>query len=351
MEKGSLYSHKRTFYLAISSTCFCILFLSFNPRETIQVSIYLTATTLFGLYIATRYSLEEQIDLLVWMYGIVIILSIIFAVLPPRYGIESGVHLGAFRGIYTHKNIFGRIMIPGAILFLLRAMSAKKDKLILWTAVIVSVIMLVLCRSTTALINYLMMLSTFFIYRTFRWRYEVMVPSILGIATIGGSFLIWLAENAETLLKSVGKDATLSGRTDFWPFLWEMIYKRPQLGYGFGAFWNPNPYGGGPNTYIVRAAGWEVPSAHNGFIELLLTLGIVGFSMYVIGFTINLIKAIRFTRNSYTIESLWPLLFLTYNILANISESGLFEQNSIFWVLYTTICFSFVSLPRKYSRT
>ena len=348
---------KKVLYISIKEPFIWLLvgfavasyFWSVNPPETLKLSIYLIATTLFGLYIATRYSLEEQIDILVWMYGIVFILNIVFAVVPPRYGIESGVHLGALRGIYIQKNLFGKVMIPGSLIFLIRAISSKNHKVILWTGVISSVLMLVLCRSTTSLINYSIMLTALFIYQTFRWRYDLMVPSIFGIATIGGSFLIWLTENAENLLKSVGKDLTLTGRTDFWPFLWEMIYKRPRLGYGFGAFWNIDPYGG-PNAYIVRAAGWQVPSAHNGFLELLLVVGMIGASICFIGYGINLIKAIRFTRSSTTIDGLWPLLFLTYNILANLTESGLFEQNNFFWVVYTGIAFSFASLPKESPR-
>jgi hypothetical protein len=84
---------------------------------TIARDLALVGTSLFGLYFATRYSLEEQIQLLSSMFGIVIILSFLFAIALPKYGIMDGIHAGAWRGIYNHKNVLGKVMVTGVIIF------------------------------------------------------------------------------------------------------------------------------------------------------------------------------------------------------------------------------------------
>ncbi|MDJ0734029.1 MAG: O-antigen ligase family protein [Nostocaceae cyanobacterium] len=312
---------------------------------TIKEGISLILTTLFGLYFATRYTLREQIKLLSWMFIIVIILSIIFAVVPPRYGLMGGVHAGVFRGIYTHKNNFGKMITLGAIIFLIRAIDAKKYNLIFWFLFLISIILLAAARSTTALGVFVIMLLLFFIYRTFRWRYEVMVPTTFAIATFGGGLLMWIVDQAESLASSIGKDTTLTGRTDFWPFLWEMIEKRPMLGYGFSAFWESNDA-----FYIWRAANWKVTDPHNGFLDLALGLGALGVAVFFIGFFLNVLKAINLVHLSKTTEGLWPLLYLTNIIIANLTETSLLA-GGLYWVLYVTVSFSLLIPSEQGTKT
>jgi hypothetical protein len=50
------------------------------PDITLRRSLLLLGTTLFGIYLAMRYSLREQLQLLSWALGLVILLSIVFAI-------------------------------------------------------------------------------------------------------------------------------------------------------------------------------------------------------------------------------------------------------------------------------
>lgn len=307
------------------------------PTRTLTSCIGLIGTTLFGLYLATRYTLKEQLQLLACMYGLAIVLGILFAVLPPRYGIMGGVHAGAFRGIYTHKNTFGKVMVPGAVVFFLLALSATHKRLLMWCGFSFSLLLLVIAKSTTALSNLAIMLLSLFIYRTFRLRYDRMIPAFFALTTIGGSFFVWFTANADAVLGSVGKDTTLTGRTDMWPFVVEMIEKRPWFGYGYSAFWNGID---SASAYIVRALRWPVPNSHNGLLDLWLGIGALGVVTFVLGFWVNLLRGIARVRMSQASENLWPVLYMTYMVLANITETSLMVQNDIFWVLYVSVVLS-----------
>ncbi|NEO23269.1 O-antigen ligase [Moorena sp. SIO4A5] len=313
------------------------IFWSSEPTTTINRAVALIGTTLFGVYLASRYTIKEQLEMLGWAFGVAVLLSFMFIVALPKYGIMGGVHAGTWRGIYVHKNVLGKVMVPSAVVFLLLAIRGKKNNLLFWGGFGFSVILLLFTTSKTALVSLIIMLLSLYLYRMLRWRYDLLIPTIFAMTTFGGSVLIWLLDNADALLGAIGKDATLTGRTELWPFVLDMINKQPWLGYGYGSFWNGF---NGESAYVWRAVLWAAPNAHNGLLDLWLALGILGVSIYLIGFSFSLLRAIAWLRVSKTSENLWPLLFLTYTVLANITETSVMIQNNIFWVLYTSVALS-----------
>ncbi|NEO69554.1 O-antigen ligase [Moorena sp. SIO3H5] len=313
------------------------VFWSSEPTTTMNRAVALIGTTLFGVYLASRYTIKEQLEMLGWTFGVAILLSFLFIVALPKYGIMGGVHAGTWRGIYVHKNVLGKVMVPSAVVFLLLAIRGKKNNLLLWGGFSFSVLLLLFTTSKTALVSLIIMLFSLYLYRMLRWRYDLLIPAIFAMTTFGGSVLIWLLDNADALLSAIGKDATLTGRTKLWPFVLDMIDKQPWLGYGYGSFWNGL---NGESAYVWRAVLWPAPNAHNGFLELWLALGILGVLIYLIGFSFSLLRAVAIVRVNKTSENLWPLLFLTYTVLANITETSVMIQNNIFWVLYTSVALS-----------
>ncbi len=311
---------------------------SSTPELTRVRSIALAGTTLFGLYLASRYTIREQLKLLGWSFGIIIIMSFLFAIVIPKYGImPAGVHTGAWRGIYVHKNLLGRMATIGAMVFLILAMDTKQWRWIPWTGLGLSFGLLLLSKSSSSMINFGAIFAIVPIYSVFRWRYQILLPSIIAIVALGASFSLWFSANAATLLGTIGKDTTLTGRTDIWPYIIEMIGKQQWLGYGYSAFWSD---WNSPGAYIWYAAKWTPPNAHNGLLDLWLELGLVGVVIFTIGFATSVIRGVVCLRINKSWDGFWPLLYLSYLILANFSESSLLNRNDLFWVLYVAVAFS-----------
>ncbi|MCC5635516.1 O-antigen ligase family protein [Nostoc sp. CHAB 5844] len=320
------------------------VFWSSIPELTRARSIALAGTTIFGLYLATRYTLKEQLQLFAWMFGIAIVFSCLFAVALPQYGLMAGLHAGAWRGIYNHKNVLGKIMVPSIFIFLCLAFNDKKNRFLLWCGCILSIILLILSTSKSSLLNFVLLLGALGIYQVFRWQLNFMMPAITGLATIGFGIKIWLSANADRLLASVGKDATLTGRTDLWPLVLDKIWERPLLGYGFGSFW----YGWESEAASIwYASGWSPPNAHNGLLDLFLDLGILGVTIYLLAFCLNFFKALFYLRLNNNSENLWPIIYITYILLANLTESTMVIQNNIFWIFYVTVIFSLSAVPKN----
>ncbi len=310
---------------------------SYEPNLTISRTIGLIGTTMFSLYLASRYSLKEQLHLLGWTFGIAIIMSILFAVGLPRLGKMGGVHFSTWRGIYNHKNVLGKIMAPSAIVFLLLIQRAKKSQWILWCGFASSILLIIFSKASSPLINLIILIAALFLFRILRWRSDFMITTLLGISIISTILYILVSANAEAIAGLFGKDLTLTGRTTFWPLILDRISQHPWLGYGFGAFWIGLD---GPSDYIWYASSFKAPNSHNGYLDLCLELGLVGLSIYLIEFVTTFQKTLAYIRVVKTSDGFFPALFLIYIVLANLTESTLIIQNNFFFVIQVAIFFS-----------
>jgi len=342
---------KRTFYVLSKNKLILVLLIftlasvlwSVSPDITLRRVIALAGTTFFGCYLAVSYSLKQLLQLLAWTFAVSIILSFIFIIVLPKYGTMGGTHTGVWRGIYVHKNGLGKTMVASAIVFLLLALDANKNSLVLWSGFFSSIVLLVSSKSTTSLLTLIAMIAIIPMCRTFRWRYEVMIPTLISIILLSSISLTVLTSNSEFFLLFLGKDPTLTGRTDLWITIFNKVLQHPLLGYGFNAFWL------GWNSEasdIWRIVGWTAPNAHNGWLDLLLDLGFLGASIFILVFGVTLVNALAQIRWSQTFTSLFPLLNIMYLTISNIGESKLLRHHDINWVLYVAVSL-LISIPHK----
>jgi exopolysaccharide production protein ExoQ len=324
------------------------IYWTMSPELTQRRSVLLLGSTVFGAYVSTRYNIKEQLHLLAWTFGIIIILSFVFAIALPSYGLmtfqEGGVHEGAWRGILSHKNMLGRLMSLSSVVFLLLAndnsQSEQRYRWFVWGGFVLSVALVVLSTSKTALIICITMTLIQPLYKALRGKYTTIVPILITLVLVCGGAATLLLDNLEVIASALGKDLTLTGRTDIWAVMFELIWQRPLFGYGYNGFWLG--WDGEVSAYIWRTLAWECPYAHNGFMDLLAELGFTGLILFLLSFTYTCTKAIKLVRKSKTIDGLWPLLYLTYLIMYNITESTLLSSNNIYWIIYTLVVFSTV---------
>jgi len=313
---------------------------SFYPDITFRRAFILFMSTLMGVYFAIRYDYIQQLLIVCWAFGITIVMSFLFAVLLPKYGLMHGLHEGAWRGVYMHKNSLGIQMALSSILFLLLSLGKSTRKWYSLTGFFLSVALLFLARSSTAIITFLALALSLPIYGIARFRFSVIIPFFnLAILVICG-VSVYIATNSEEFLALFGKDTTLTGRIDLWPYVWQMIQKNPWLGYGYEAFWRgPDSEGG----WVWRVTGWTPAHSHNGLLELLLTFGFIGTSIFLLGLLVNFLKSLVFIHSIKTAESLWPVTFLSFLVLTNITEKNILG-GGVTWFLYVSV--SLLSLKK-----
>ncbi|NET33471.1 MAG: O-antigen ligase family protein [Cyanothece sp. SIO1E1] len=307
------------------------VFWSDTPTATLRPAVAFVGSTLFALYLAVRYSWKEQLHLLAWAFGIAALLSLMFAIALPSYGLQGGA---AWRGIYHHYNTLGRIMLLSAVVFLLAAQPGQRYRWLAWIGFSLSTVLLLMSTSKTSLGIYLTLLLLLPLYKALRLYYKLAVLALMaGILTLSGMLLLVLS-HLEAVLGAAGKDLTFTGRTDLWALVMEMIAQRPWLGYGFRGFWRG---WNGASAYIWSVETWHPVHAHNGYLDLWLDLGLVGMVVFLLGFLLAFRRALIQVRLTKTPEHLLQLMYLTFMLQYNLTESVILLQNTLFWILYASI--------------
>ena len=91
---------------AMVALAYCSALWSKLPASTVKQSTILLATTAFGVYFGARFKVSEQIRILAIALGWAIALSALAGALFPAYGVMAYTPVGAWCGIYTHRNEF-----------------------------------------------------------------------------------------------------------------------------------------------------------------------------------------------------------------------------------------------------
>lgn len=305
------------------------------PDITLRRSFAFLGTTAFGILLASRYDTRTLLLRVAAALGVAAVLSVVFAVALPSYGVDQGVHAGAWQGIYTEKNTLGQMMALSTVVFLILRPTLRR-RWIGTAGALLSIGLVLLSTSKSALTILLVFAVLAALFRTLRLTYTLAVPIAIGFVLAGGSVAVWLATNVESALLAMGKDPTLTGRTEMWATLIRSAAERPWTGYGYSAFWLGWQ---GPSAKALAEIGWETPGAHNGYLDLSLQLGVLGLGIFAAGFAFALARSFRAVRETHTPEGFWPGLYLAFMLVYNFTETMLATPNNIFWALYVaTVC-------------
>jgi exopolysaccharide production protein ExoQ len=184
-----------------------------------------------------------------------------------------------------------------------------------------AVVLLLVTRSRTSVLSVILALG-FAMLRTMPKRRVLglgllLAASVLAISVFGPG-LVDSARHAALM----GRDAstadigTLTGRTELWGELLTYVAARPLLGYGLGGFWSQTH-----TAYIALALGWVVGHSHNGYLEVLLDLGAVGLTLFVIVLGAGITQALRRLKaNPQSVEALFAVTVLVWVVIAMLSE-------------------------------
>jgi O-antigen ligase len=304
---------------------------SIDPDTTLRRSFALIMSTLFGFWMASRWTWREMILLIASAFGLIAVSSTFMALAVPSIGIDHAVHAGAWKGVFWEKNTLGGMMALGAV-SAYAALRADPGRRWIWGGMAVLCTALVLLStSKTALLSWTLgtggAIGIAACRQGFGFAATVLFVGITGAILLAMALAIAPVEFLELL----GRDATLTGRTDIWAILTEEVWKRPWTGYGYRAFWSVDD---GPVFWVRQGTSWPVPTAHNGLLEIALALGIPGVVLMLTVYLRSMMRAIG-TIFSQRPETYWVLAQFAIMGLASISESNLMNQNSLSWILFT----------------
>jgi O-antigen ligase len=249
-------------------------------------------------------------------------------------------------GIYDHKNTLGAMM-TFALCFCIYGAAVKRGalRMLFLACVVMAFYALVESRSKTSLgLAVLMPALTYLavvIARPVRLNLAVFVLFALAFGLAGWFYVSALTgQTFADLSMLLFGDTTFTGRTVIWEFALDVISRSPLIGQGYAAFW-----GAGAGSIVDREAPAFVSNllqAHNGFLDVILETGLIGFFILI-----ALIVAVLFTaaRSLATRPAIcWLSVTMVLMIIAhNMLESSWFRGYALNWMLFLFAAF----LPRS----
>jgi exopolysaccharide production protein ExoQ len=305
--------------LAVASTAWSIV-----GDQALSTSLHFAVVTGFALYLAARFPRDELVRLVGWFLGVAVVASLIILFIRPGFGVDPGS--GGVRGAFDHKNTFGMYMVLSTLTFALIGKDAVRRRWIPWTVAAVSLVLLVFSRSGTGLTVMASLCALVPLYHALRFYRGLRIPVLIVCVLVGAGVLAVLIYDRSPVVAILGKDPTLTGRTDLWGELLVLIRQRPWLGHGFYGLWGVCSDGG----WLLIACLW---GAHNGLLGLWFDLGLVGLSMFVLAFTGAAITALAHSQSTRAAVGLWPVAFLSFFFLYNVTEDLIMRSLGL-WILF-----------------
>jgi exopolysaccharide production protein ExoQ len=317
--------------LAIVGWAYASQYWSIDPDVTSRRVVALAMTTLFGFYLGGALDYRRFVMLMAGAFLALSLVSLFLVFAMPVYGIDHQANSGDWRGVWSEKNTLALFMVLGVV-SAVSALMIDRRRRWLWAGMLgLCLLLLLMSKGKTALLCVLLTLALtggLWIMRRGRILGVVTAWATVTVGSIAG-FVIWLAP--ELVLKAVGKDPTLTGRTQIWKAVLDQVALHPKLGFGFAAFWGLQST---PANIIRKQTHWPVPTAHNGWLDLLVQIGWIGVDLFIAALLATIVAVIiRTARTREYFGALFLLIFVAFSF----TESFLEQHNSLFWVLFIAV--------------
>ncbi len=301
-----------------------------TPDLVFRRSISLLGTSLFGVVIAARLTVNEQGRLARGVLRLAAAACLVLFVVAPGHAMATDYGTGSARGIFPHKNLFGAAMALGLLAEWYVTENRGFGRIIKFAFLGLFTGLLLLSHSATSIVTVAGTLIIVWLFERVHRRYDIPLPAILlflaGLLVCVALFGI----DTSIFTEMMGRSKDLTGRTDLWRFVGSMILARPVLGYGFSGFWG----GASMESFAVENyVGWSPTYSHNGYLEILLNLGLVGTGLFLIFLWKGLTRTVHLAEERIVKEDLWPLAFLIFFVVHNFAECTIIWQNCFEWSL------------------
>jgi exopolysaccharide production protein ExoQ len=158
-----------------------------------------------------------------------------------------------------------------------------------------------------------------------RWvaKRTIVVHLLVGGA-LALSLIALFLDSSGTLVRSLGREATLTGRTDIWRAVLS-LHTNPIFGTGFESFWL-----GSRLQRVGDLTEQGIQEAHNGYLELYLNLGWMGLILLAGLIATGYRHALAIFRRDPHAGRL-RLAFFAAAVIYSLTEAG-FRMMSPIWI-------------------
>lgn len=307
---------------------------SIDPSATLRRFVAFAMTCLAGYVIAARFSWSKLIEVIAVTYLILIAGSFVMAIVFPDKGRMTELFVGAWRGVFAEKNNLGAVMDVGFLACLAAGIQVPKRRWLWFAAAGGAAFLVLMSTSKTSLLALILgagMMAFVWLSRRGPLLGVFLTWVAVCVLLAVGCFVLLMPDQLFHLL---GKDATLTGRTNIWAGIDFVMHKQPVTGYGYGVVWSTEGEWT-PLRWITEVAGFRAYHAHSCWYEVWLALGYVGLTAWALVFIETWLKA--FYRTYRGDGGYFALPFITVYSLMSLTESIAIGWNDIRWCLIVLI--------------
>jgi exopolysaccharide production protein ExoQ len=275
---------------------------------------------------------------------LVVVLSVAVELFLPGYVPGSDLEGAAWHGVFGRKNEFGRMICLTVSACLSSVQRSQRLKIFIAAG---GFVLALLSRSAGAVIYLSLMIAIIMMWSILRWGPKPRKLGIIATTIIAALSITCAWREFTRITYMIGKDPDMTGRVDLWILSIADIRDRPLLGYGYQAFWGVTSQ---PARRIREAVHWDnAPHSHNGYIDLTLSLGLVGMLAYALTCSVVARRAYAFLVRGPDNYRKWPLSLLALVLLYQLTESSNVTGNNILWMSFCSLAFSLGQPEEKVS--
>jgi len=316
---------------------------SIAPERSIHTIYIIVSVSLTSAILAVNLSPKQLLKTFFYFTIICGIISLVLVIAYPNAGIhQDRVWYGAWRGIFVHKNDLGALMAlaNGLSLLSFTWRKRKQDIFISISSYLLTLFLIVMSRSATGLALWVILNGLSLIYFVWIKRFSKLqgkdINYIVGLLVVT-ALLGLLSLIAVTLL--LGRSFNLSGRVPMWINLLKYVVpQKPCFGYGFETLWYFPEF----QRWLGAISGWGIAivlNGHSGYMDILLSLGMVGLVLLCIILAQGLVRATGRALIGRTWLNFFPLLMFVYFLIANITSSYILNYESFHWIVLVMLLF------------
>jgi O-antigen ligase len=254
-------------------------------------------------------------------------MSVFSFAVHPADEIDTAL-VGAWRGVFMHKNVAGAVMVHASIFFFHHVLNRGRS--IDWLLFVLALLFLYFTKSKTAVGWCFLVLAMGFAFRFMAIRGASIIFAVVFVGAVLFVGVI-AASDWERVIAFFSNPSNLSGRVGIWQSVVPFIENNPWLGSGYGSFWAI-----GFSSPIFQLAIEDyiaaVGHSHSGYVEVLLTTGVIGLGLAFVSLIIwpfyRFITArAQDARLAAMMFSIW-----LFGILQNLTESQFFSPDKQSWI-------------------
>jgi O-antigen ligase len=307
-----------------------------SPSRTLLNGTFFLISTLFAYFLVLRFSPDEIMNMVLRVGFIICFFGLIMVFFFPHYGVSSSDprSVGAWLGLYpdrTGQAKYTVFFFSPAILF---AASRSRWRNYVYGALFLTFI--VMAKAVTALgvtSCFIAIMLLVQVSRRLERKTALFFGTIIGIICL--TFVFAGDSLLEPILAFFGRNMKLTGRTEIWSAVLVSIGKSPILGYGFYGFWLGKE---GESGNVIAAAHWFFGYAHQGVLEIMLQLGLVGTAVFLGTFILACKNAWFCFKYGRTVGVEWYFGLLVLTLLYNVDEETVMAPNDLLSILYMVAC-------------